>query len=90
LIWNKEEFPHKWNESIVIPIHREDAKTECSNYRGISLLPSSYKMYPTFFSLGQFLMQMKLLEITNMDFDAIGQGLIRSSIYARYWRKVGV
>jgi hypothetical protein len=29
--------------------------------------------YATFFSLGEFLMQMKLLEITNVDFDVIGQ-----------------
>jgi hypothetical protein len=32
---------------------------------------------------------MKLLGITNVDFDRIGQRLIRSSIYVRYWRKSG-
>jgi hypothetical protein len=36
-----------------------------------------------------FLMQMKLLGITNMDFDVIGQRLIRYSISVRYWRKSG-
>jgi hypothetical protein len=44
------------------------------------------KFYPTFFSLGQFLMQMKLLGIANVDFDVIGQRLIRS-VSLRYWRK---
>jgi hypothetical protein len=38
LIWNKEELPHQWRESIVVPIHKKGDKTDCSNYRGISLL----------------------------------------------------
>jgi hypothetical protein len=44
LIWNKEELPHQWKESIVVPIHKKGDKSECSNYRGISLLPTSYKI----------------------------------------------
>jgi hypothetical protein len=44
LIWNKEELPHQWKESIVVPIHKKGDKTDCSNNSGISLLPSSYKI----------------------------------------------
>jgi hypothetical protein len=44
LIWNKEELSHQWKESIVGPIHRKGDKTDCSNYRGITLLSTSYKM----------------------------------------------
>jgi hypothetical protein len=44
LIWNEEELPHQWKESIVIPIHKKGDKTDCSNYRGISLLATSYKI----------------------------------------------
>jgi hypothetical protein len=44
LIWNKEELPHQRKESIVVPIHRKRDKTECSNYRGISFMPTSYKI----------------------------------------------
>jgi hypothetical protein len=44
LIWNKEELPHQWKESIVIPIHKKVNKTGCSNYRGISLLSTSYQI----------------------------------------------
>jgi hypothetical protein len=44
LIWNKEELPHQWKESIMVPIHKKGDKTDCSNYRGISLLSISYKI----------------------------------------------
>jgi hypothetical protein len=44
LIWNKEEFPHLWKELIVVPIRKECGKIGCSNYRGISLLSTSYKI----------------------------------------------
>jgi hypothetical protein len=38
LISNKEELPHQWKKSLVVPIHKKGDKTDCSNYRGISLL----------------------------------------------------
>jgi hypothetical protein len=44
LIWNKEELPDQWKESIVVPIQKKGDKTDCSNYRGISLLSTSYKI----------------------------------------------
>jgi hypothetical protein len=28
LIWNKEELPHQWKESIVVPVHKKGAKTD--------------------------------------------------------------
>jgi hypothetical protein len=44
LIWNKEELPHQWKQSTVVPIHKKGDKTHCSNYEGISLLLTSYKI----------------------------------------------
>jgi hypothetical protein len=43
-IWNKEELPVQWKESIIVPVHKKCDKTDCSNYRGISWLSTSYKM----------------------------------------------
>jgi hypothetical protein len=41
-IWNKEELPEEWNASIIVPVHKKSDKADCSNYRGISLLPTMY------------------------------------------------
>ncbi|WP_346303773.1 reverse transcriptase family protein [Pantoea sp. Morm] len=45
-IWQEEKIPCKWKESLVIPIYkRKGDPTECSNYRGISLLNVAYKIF---------------------------------------------
>jgi len=43
-IWKKEKLPEEWKESIIVPIHKKGDKTNCSNYRGIERLPTTYKM----------------------------------------------
>jgi hypothetical protein len=40
-IWNKEKLPDQWKECVIAPAHKKGGKTECSNYRGISLLSTS-------------------------------------------------
>jgi hypothetical protein len=39
-----KELTDQWKESIIVPIYKKGDKTDCSNYRGISLLSTSYKM----------------------------------------------
>jgi hypothetical protein len=43
-IWNKEELPAHWKESITVLLYKTGDKTDCNNYRGISLLSISYRM----------------------------------------------
>jgi hypothetical protein len=37
-IWNQEELPDQWKESITVPVHKKGDKNNCNNYHGISLL----------------------------------------------------
>jgi hypothetical protein len=43
-ILNKEDLPDQCKESIIVPVYKKGDKTDCSNYRGISLLSTSYKI----------------------------------------------
>ena len=45
-IWNKEELPEDWKESITVPIYEKGDKIDC-NYRSISLLSIHTQFYPT-------------------------------------------
>jgi hypothetical protein len=53
----------------MIPIRKKSDKTDCSNYRGMSLLSTSYKMLSNIL----LAMQMRLLRFTNMGFGIIDQ-----------------
>jgi hypothetical protein len=43
-IWNVEEMPCDWRSSIICLTHKEGDKLMCNNYRGISLLFTTYKI----------------------------------------------
>jgi len=43
-IWNKEELPKEWKELIILSTYKKGHKTDCNNCRGISLLPTMYKI----------------------------------------------
>jgi hypothetical protein len=34
-VWNKEELPDQWKESIIVPVNKKGDKTDCNNYRGM-------------------------------------------------------
>jgi hypothetical protein len=31
-IWNKEELPQQWKESIIVPLHKKGDEIDCNNY----------------------------------------------------------
>ena len=45
-IWKNEMLPEQWKESIIVSIYKKGEKINYSNYRGISLLLTSYKILP--------------------------------------------
>jgi hypothetical protein len=80
LIWKKEELPHQWKESIVVSIHKKGDKTDCSNYRGISLLSTSYKFLSKILLARLNPYADEIMGITSVDFGVTDQRLIRFSI----------
>jgi len=42
----RRNLPEEWKESITVPTHKKGDKRHCSNYRGISLLLTTYKILP--------------------------------------------
>jgi hypothetical protein len=35
-------MPDQWKESIIVPIHKNGEETDFNDYRGLSLLSTSY------------------------------------------------
>jgi len=35
---------HQWKESVIVPIYKKGHKTDCSNYKGMPLLPTTHKV----------------------------------------------
>lgn len=45
IIWEREVIPEDWKISLTCVIHKKGDVLECSNYRGINLLCTSYKVF---------------------------------------------
>ncbi|KAL4100807.1 hypothetical protein QTP88_020836 [Uroleucon formosanum] len=43
-IWHEERLPEDWGTALVCPIHKKNDPQECSNYRDIALLDTTYKV----------------------------------------------
>jgi hypothetical protein len=83
-VWNKEELPQGWKESIIVPTYKKGDKTHCSNYRGISVLSTTYKILSNIL-LSRLTPYARIwLETISVDFDATGQLLIIHSAFVKY------
>jgi hypothetical protein len=88
-VLNMEELPDQWKESIIVPIHKKGDKTDCNNYRGISLLSTSYKIVSNILFSRLVPYIDDIIGIIGVGFDVTDQLLIRFSAFVRYWRKNG-
>jgi hypothetical protein len=60
-VWNKEELPDQWKESIIVAVRKTNEKSVCNNYHEISLLSTSYKMLSNILlsGLGLYIYEIK-------------------------------
>ena len=38
LVWHQREVPQRWRDAVIKCLHKNKNRTECGNYRGISLV----------------------------------------------------
>jgi len=88
-IWKKEKLLEEWKKSIIIHIHKKGDKTDCNNYGGISLLPTTYRILSNILLSRLFHIRRKLPEIISVASDATVRLLILYSAFAKYLRKNG-
>lgn len=43
--WREESFPDRWRKGVISPIFKKGDRNQVSNYRGITLLGTSYQIY---------------------------------------------
>ena len=44
-IIDKNQMPQEWETGMVINIHKKGTKSKCENYKGITLLPTAYRLF---------------------------------------------
>lgn len=46
-IWRGEGWPRGWNEGLIVPVLKKGEGRVVEEYRGITLMPTMYKIYAT-------------------------------------------
>ena len=87
--WNKEELPEEWKVWVVVLIYKKGDKTDCSNYRGISILPNTYKILSKILQSRLTPYAEEIIGDHQCRFHATGQLLIIYSVFGKYLRKYG-
>ena len=82
-------MPEEWMESIIVPIHKKGDKTNCNNYRGISLLSTTYKILFNILLSRLVPYEKEIIGDINVAFDATGRLLIIYSSFTKCLRKNG-
>ena len=43
-VWDSERLPDQWKEALIVPVFKKGDRKACTNYRGISLICTAYKV----------------------------------------------
>ena len=43
-VWHQREVPQRWRDAVIKVLHKKKDRTECGNYRGISLVAQAGKV----------------------------------------------
>jgi hypothetical protein len=84
-IRNKKVLPDQWKDSIIVPIHKKGNKTDCINYRGISMLSYTYNILTSILLSRLSLYKDKIIGIINMGSDVIDQTFYIRQILEKKW-----
>ena len=77
-------------KSIIVPVHRKSDRMDCNNYRGISLLFTSYKILSNMLlSTMTIYTQMKLQENINEGLGEIDQPSTTYLAFSKYLKRSG-
>lgn len=47
MVWRGKGFIDEWREGVIVPIHKKGNREEVTNYRGVTILNTGYRMYAT-------------------------------------------
>jgi hypothetical protein len=75
--------------SIILPIYKKGYKTDCSNYRGISLFPTTYKNVSKILPSILIPYSEEIIGDHQCGFDATGQQLIIYTAFVKQLRRKG-
>ena len=67
IIWIEEYVPQDWKTALIVPIYKNGDRSNCNNYRGITLLSTAIKIL-------EIVMERKIRQITESSLEESQSG----------------